>query len=241
MNYLVYPTKVMNVTQNHLEGNHLNHSMGRPWDYPFDEACEGTDRSWFYCPCDEMKVVRIYGVGGGGVNTVWLESTAKVDMPAGRGIVTVMVEHVEDEDLRILKIGQAFARGEKIFREGKDGATGNHFHISVATGKIAGTGWVSNGKAYVIDTGDSGTPLRADHAFYIDDVRIRNAAGYQFKEIPKEGSDMDNTPDNYAEKAVEWAKENGVLRGDDRGNLKLHEPITRQDMVVMLYRAKSAY
>lgn len=236
MNYLVYPTKVMNVTQNHFEGNHLHHSMGRPWDYPFDEACEGTGRSWFYCPCDEMKVVKIYGVGSGGVNTVWLESTAKVDMPAGRAIVTVMVEHVEDEDLKSLKIGQTFARGEKIFREGKDGATGNHFHISVATGKLAGAGWVSNGQAYVIDTGNSGTPLRADHAFYIDDVRIRNAAGYQFKEIPKEGPDMDNTPDKYAEKAIKWGKEKKIIQGDQNGDLHLHDPITRQDVVVMLHR-----
>ena len=183
-----------------------------------------------------MKVVKIYGVGSGGVNTVWLESTAKVDMPAGRAIVTVMVEHVEDEDLLALKIGQTFVRGERIFREGEDGVIGNHFHISVATGKITGAGWVSNGKAYVIDTGDSGTPLRADHAFYIDDVRIRNAAGYQFKEIPKEGPDMDNTPDKYAEKAIQWGKEKKIIQGDQNGDLHLHDPITRQDVVVMLHR-----
>ena len=51
---------------------------------------------------------------------------------------------------------------------------------------------------------------------------------------------LDNTPDSYAKKAVTWAKENSVLKGDTDGNLKLHEPVTRQDVVVMLYRAKSA-
>ena len=240
MNYLTYPTQVMNITQNHMDGNHLKHSIGRPWDYPFDEACEGTGRSAFYCPCDEMKVVKIYGVGSGGVNTVWLESTGKVDTPVGSAVVTIMVEHPEDEDLKKLKIGQIFKRGEQIFREGKDGATGNHFHISVATGKIVGSGWVNNGNAYVIDTGNNGVPLRADHAFYIDGVRIRNAAGYEFKTLPKEEIKMDNTPDKYAKEAVEWAKKNGILKGDEQGNLKLHEPVTRQDMLVFLHRAKGA-
>ena len=236
MNYLVYPAKVMNITQHHFEGNHLNHSMGKPWDYPFDEACEGTGRSGFYCPCDEMKVVKLYGIGGSGVNTVWLESTSAVDMPAGRAIVTVMVEHPEDEDLRKLSVGQVFRRGEQMFREGKDGAAGNHFHISVATGRMAGGGWVNNGNAWVLNT--DGEPLRADHAFYISDLRIRDAKGYDFKKLPKEEQVMDNTPDKYAIPAVEWAQKEGILKGDDKGDLHLHDPITRQDVAVMLYRAK---
>ena len=236
MNYLVYPTKVMNITQHHFEGNHLNHSMGKPWDYPFDEACEGTGRSWFYCPCDEMKVVKLYGVGKSGVNTVWLESTSKVEMPSGAGVITIMVEHPEDEDLKAISVGQIFRRGEKMFREGKDGATGNHFHISVATGRMTGGGWVSNGNAWVLTT--DGSPLRADHAFYISDVVIRDANGYNFVKLPKEEKKMDNTPDKYALSAVEWAKKAGILKGDDKGDLHLHDPITRQDVVVMLYRSK---
>ena len=47
----------------------------------------------------------------------------------------------------------------------------------------------------------------------------------------------DNTPDNYACAAVAWAKEKGILKGTTTGDLKLHSSITRQDMLVMLYRA----
>ena len=229
----------MNITQHHFEGNHLSHSMGKPWDYPIDDGCSDSGRDWFYCPCDEMKVVRIYGVGASGTNTVWLQSTDKVDMPIGRAIVTIMVEHPEDEDLKSLKVGQAFKRGEKMFREGKDGgATGNHFHMAIATGKIVGNGWASNGNAWVLTT--DGKQLKANEAFYLDDVRVRNAAGYEFQPLPKEETNMakpDNTPDNYACAAVAWAKEKGILKGTTTGDLKLHSSITRQDMLVMLYRA----
>lgn len=46
----------------------------------------------------------------------------------------------------------------------------------------------------------------------------------------------DNTPDGYAVQAVAWATSNGLLRGDDAGDLHLHDNITRQDAVVLLYR-----
>lgn len=46
----------------------------------------------------------------------------------------------------------------------------------------------------------------------------------------------DNDPDGYAADAVAWALSNGLLRGDDTGNLHLHDNITRQDAVVLLYR-----
>ena len=52
------------------------------------------------------------------------------------------------------------------------------------------------------------------------------------KQIPK----LDNTPDAYAKDAVKWAKEKGIIKGDENGNLMLHSNITRQDMLVFLYR-----
>jgi hypothetical protein len=47
----------------------------------------------------------------------------------------------------------------------------------------------------------------------------------------------DNTPDAYAKEAVEWAKKEGILLGDENGNYMLHSNITRQDMLVFLHRA----
>ena len=51
-----------------------------------------------------------------------------------------------------------------------------------------------------------------------------------------ERQNPDNTPDAYARTAVEKAVAKGILRGDDRGNLSLHAPVTRQDLMVILER-----
>ena len=51
-----------------------------------------------------------------------------------------------------------------------------------------------------------------------------------------ERQNPDNTPDAYARGAVEKAVAKGILRGDDRGNLSLHAPVTRQDLIVILDR-----
>ena len=48
---------------------------------------------------------------------------------------------------------------------------------------------------------------------------------------------MDNTPSEWAREAVTWAKESGILYGDETGNLRLHEACTREMMLVFLYRA----
>lgn len=50
-------------------------------------------------------------------------------------------------------------------------------------------------------------------------------------------SKKENTPDAYAKEAIEWALSKGILKGDTNGNYKLHSNITRQDMLVFLYRA----
>lgn len=49
----------------------------------------------------------------------------------------------------------------------------------------------------------------------------------------------DNTPSPWAKDAVEWAIENGVIRGDENGNLGLHEPVTVEKQLTFLYRALS--
>lgn len=46
----------------------------------------------------------------------------------------------------------------------------------------------------------------------------------------------DNTPDSWAKEAVEWAVNNKILMGDEKGNYKLHDDCTRQEMLVFLNR-----
>lgn len=45
-----------------------------------------------------------------------------------------------------------------------------------------------------------------------------------------------NIPDEYAKEAVDWAKKNGILQGDANGNLNLHQPCSRQHVLVWLWR-----
>ena len=52
----------------------------------------------------------------------------------------------------------------------------------------------------------------------------------------EEETDMDNVPSPAHQEGVEWAKEMGILTGDRSGDLKLTEPVTRQQMCTMLYR-----
>ena len=51
------------------------------------------------------------------------------------------------------------------------------------------------------------------------------------------GAEMDNIPAEWAEDAVAWAVENGILYGDENGNYRLHENCTREMMLVFLHRA----
>ena len=47
---------------------------------------------------------------------------------------------------------------------------------------------------------------------------------------------LDNNPANWAKQAVEWGKENGLMIGDNHGDLMLRSPITREQFITVLYR-----
>lgn len=188
-NYLIYPFKTMNISQGYDESyTHKRHNTGTPKDYPFDEAGADSGRDYFYCPCDEVVIKHIYGVGTSGTNTVWIESTSKVIMPYGEDYVTILITHSNDSDLEQFKTGQKFKRGEAMFREGTDGqATGNHLHVSIGTGSFTGSGWVENSNdAWVLKT--TGTTLKPEQAFYIDKsfTTIKNSKNLEFKLLPVE-------------------------------------------------------
>ena len=51
---------------------------------------------------------------------------------------------------------------------------------------------------------------------------------------------LDNTAADWAKDAVNWALRNGILKGDERGNLMLHSPVTREQVCVMLKRYHDA-
>ena len=53
----------------------------------------------------------------------------------------------------------------------------------------------------------------------------------------KEDKRMDNNPSPAHKEGVEWAVKNGILTGDAVGDLKLKEPVTRQQLCTMLFRS----
>lgn len=53
----------------------------------------------------------------------------------------------------------------------------------------------------------------------------------------EEAVTMDNKPSEWAKEAVQWAVDNGIMRGDEKGNLRLRDNVTREELAVMLYRA----
>jgi hypothetical protein len=187
MNYLTYPTKTMSITQSYTGTySHKKHYEGTPQAFPIDEAGEDSGRSYFLCPCDEVEIKRIYGVGTGGTNTIWLQSTSKVVTPTFTDYVTIMVIHPNDDDLSKLKVGQKFTRGQEMFREGTDGnATGNHFHFSVAQSlfkDLPNKGWVENDKgAWVLPKNNR----KPEECFYIDNTKIKSSKDLKFLPIPK--------------------------------------------------------
>ena len=187
MNYAVYPFKTMRITQNYNgKTSHKPHTVGVPKDYPIDEGGSDTGKDYIYCPCDEMKIRRIYGVGTKGTNTIWLESTDEVDFADGsKAFMTMMITHPDDEDLRKLRVGDVFRRNEKITREGKDGATANHLHISAGKGKMRGAGWMQNSKGkWVLTTTDVSS--KPENVFYIDPdfTKVISQGSIKFKTLP---------------------------------------------------------
>ena len=92
MNYLTYPLRIMNITQGYDDNyTHKRHSEGNLKDYPIDDACGSGSNSYFYCPCNELIVKKVYGVGLRASNTIWLESTTPVITPTFTDYITCLL------------------------------------------------------------------------------------------------------------------------------------------------------
>ncbi len=81
----------------------------------------------------------------------------------------------------------------------------------------------------------------ADQSKTVQKKRASYGEGYYSKYAVEEVEIMaevklDNTPDTWAKEAVDWAVKNKILFGDENGNYKLHNPCTRQEMLVFLNR-----
>ena len=228
MQKLIYPCKVMGISQNYNgKFSHYVESHAKDYiSYPIDEACGNSSRDWFYAPCDVI-IKRIYGVNNKGTNTVWMQSTEKVKLADGKeSIVTIRVTHPEDDDLSKIKVGQVFKQFAKMFREGKDGyATGNHFHICVNTctfDKLYNQGWIKNSNGVWVT---APCAIKPEEAFFVDKdfTTIKNAGGLKFKtiEIKPEPAPLPSYKFSIGEKVI--------INGDLYASSNADKPVSKTD------------
>lgn len=79
----------------------------------------------------------------------------------------------------------------------------------------------------------------SDSNFLLNDENLKALAEAEAKIVAEYFgiSEAKNVPEEWAREAVEWATDNGILKGDEHGDLKLKDPCTREEVVTMLYRA----
>ena len=165
-NYMIYPLKHMRITCRYDEASHRKHCVNvadGKVDYPIDDGGKDAGRDPIYCPCDEMKVTAIKGIGNGSTNTIWLVSTTKVITPTFTDIAFMTLTHSNDNDLDDIKVGDIFKRGEIICYEGNDGTTANHIHLTCGRG--SSDNWTQNSNGSWVMVGDTKRP---EDVFYID-------------------------------------------------------------------------
>lgn len=163
---MIYPLKHMRITQSYYgDTSHRKH-----WDratdykdYPIDDGGENQGSEAIFCPCDEMIVTAVKGIGNSATNTVWLVSTAPVVTPTFQDVAFMTLTHSSDSDLKDVTVGRKFKRGEVICHEGHDGATSDHIHI--VCGRGHSDNWVQNSNGSWVIRGDTKKP---EDVFYLD-------------------------------------------------------------------------
>lgn len=137
-----FPMKYLKVTQ----GYGL-FSSSHKYSYALDLAGKDEKADEIYAPFD-CKISKLYQPTNTktNANEVWLTSTKKVLCPNGYyGYLTISITH--PSEISKMKLGTTYKQGQLICTEGKTGnASGNHIHLEVSIGKIAGWDIIKKGK-----------------------------------------------------------------------------------------------
>lgn len=225
--YAIYPFEYMGISQRHDTGNHKPHwyNSKNYSDKPIDEACKDTGRSYFV-PQNDFIVEEVIGRDDSNTkkitNSVRLKSKNKLVSPIAPNkeeYLYITLTHMNEENLRQIRVGQELRKNSRYLLEGSDGiGTGNHFHITMNHGKYYGIHTNSNDVVCFVYE----KSLLPDEAFYIDKsfTTIKNSAGYNFKEVPieKVGTPvLRNTKENQIEVLADNLrarnKPNGAILG----------------------------
>lgn len=115
---------------------------------------------------------------------------------------------------RTVEAGGRIEAGQRIGIEGATGlATGVHLHLEIRMG-------ISEGTYSTVD------PAQV--------LGIQNRSGYFWKPDPP----YITQASPWAQEAVTWAVERGILKGRGGDDYALQEPVTREELCVILYRAR---
>ena len=185
MQKFTFGMKVLRVTQNYNEGNHLPHWKGSTnyADYPIDIAGKDGGRDIYYATVD-MQVTAKRGVGSSPTNTIWLVSLDKCDTPCGLQCrVFIMMTHFRDEDpyAKRLEKGSIVKAGEPICEEGDDYQVANHIHFSIGNAdRGCGDNWILNSNGKWVSNGYC---MKPEELMYInkDFTQVANTGGIDFK------------------------------------------------------------
>ena len=96
-----------------------------------------------------------------------------------------------------------------------------------------------NGTAVTTIDGNTGTGNEANGGMVMRRERDKRYIVAAFRPAyskEEEKMEKDNSPSDWAAEAVQWAQEQGIIKGDQYGNLQLHQPLTREELCVLLYR-----
>jgi hypothetical protein len=145
--------------------------------------------------------------------------------------------------------------GNYVIIDHGDGLTTRYYHLAYGSVKVQPGDTVQAGEAigYMGSTGYS-TGAHLHFQLEMDGVPVDPLPfitgdipdePYEYPSSVQESANaisgttegMDNTPSDWAREAVTWAIDGGILYGDENGDLKLHDPCTREMMLVFLYRA----
>lgn len=167
MNYFIYPLKNMRITQSYTSTySHRPHwyNSKNYKDYPIDDGGKDGGREGIYCPCDEMVVTAIKGIGNSKItNTIWLVSTSKVYTPTFNDYAFMTLTHSNDSDFKNIKVGTKFKRGQLIVHEGENVGVATHIHMTFGRG--SSNNWITNSNGKTVIKGDTKKP---EEVCYVD-------------------------------------------------------------------------